>query len=50
MRLPLVILVDRELAEKCHRHRVWPIALLRLGQKGALNLSCAQGDVAGDGT
>ncbi len=50
VRLPLVVLVDRKLAEKCHRHWIWPIALLRLGQEGALDLSCAQGDVADDGT
>src|SRR5262245_4252239 len=50
MRSPLVVLVDRELSEKRHRHRIGLIALLRLGQEGTLDLRGTQGDIARNGT
>jgi hypothetical protein len=44
----LVVLMDRKLAKQCRRQWVGFVALLRLGQCGALDLTCAQGDVADD--
>ena len=41
-------LVHRKLAEQRGRHRVGAVALLRPGQKRALDLCGAQGDIAGD--
>jgi hypothetical protein len=48
MSLPLEPSVHRELAEQCRGHRVRAVPLQRSGQKRALDLRCAQGDIACD--
>ena len=46
--LTLKRLVHRKLAEQRGRHRIMAVALLRPGRKCALDLCCAQSDIAGD--
>ena len=41
MPLSLIVLVDRELAEKSDGQRVGAVTLLRFGQKGALDGGCS---------
>jgi hypothetical protein len=48
MALSLMILVDRKLAEQCHRDWVGLVALLRLGQECSFDLRGAQGYVTDD--
>ena len=48
MSLPLERLVHCKLAEQRGGHRIWLVALLRLGQERALDLRGAQADVADD--
>jgi len=44
----LMIFVDRELSKERSWNWVWFVALLWFGEKGALNLRRAQGDVTHD--